>query len=211
MQAAGIIAPNNKQNINNNPLQVNNFFNNNMNNNANHNMNNNANHNMNNNANHNMNNNINPNMNNMNNNINPNMNNMNNNIGFMPQMSPEQFQMMQRQQFELQKQQARQIGQLLKKQKEFIEEMKRKDEQRKKEEDEKEIILFFNHDYDILPLTFKKSTTVLEALSDYINKTNKQNVIFKHEGKELKMDYSGTSLKDVEGLLNGSEITVINK
>ena len=198
MQAAGIIAPNNKQNINNNPLQVNNFFNNNMNNNANHNMNNNINPNMNN-------------MNNMNNNINPNMNNMNNNIGFMPQMSPEQFQMMQRQQFELQKQQARQIGQLLKKQKEFIEEMKRKDEQRKKEDDEKEIILFFNHDYDILPLTFKKSTTVLEALSDYINKTNKQNVIFKHEGKELKMDYSGTSLKDVEGLLNGSEITVINK
>ena len=194
MQAIGLNVPNNQQNSNNNPIQVNNFFNYNMNNNQNHNMNN-----MNNNPNHNMNN-----MNNMN------MNNMNN-MGFMPQMSPEQFQMMQRQQFEMQKQQARQIGQLLKKQKEFIEEMKRKDEQRKKEYDEKEIILFFNHDYDILPLTFKKSTTVLEALNDYINKTNKQNVIFKHEGKELKMDFSGTSLKDVEGLLNGSEITVITK
>ena len=129
----------------------------------------------------------------------------------LSQIDLEQFKKMQDQQFELQKQQARQIGQLLKKQKEFIEEMKRKDEQRKKEDDEKEIILFFNHNYDILPLTFKKSTTILEALNDYISKTNKQNVIFKHEGKELKMDYSGKSLKDIEGLLNGSEITVITK
>ena len=204
MQAAGIVG-NNQQNNNNNQIHVNNFFNHNMNNNNNHNMNNNLNYN------HNMNNNINPNMNNMNNNINQNMNNMNNNMGFVPQMSPEQFKKMQDQQFELQKQQARQIGQLLKKQKEFIEEMKRKDEQRKKEDDEKEIILFFNHNYDILPLTFKKSTTILEALNDYISKTNKQNVIFKHEGQELKMDYSGKSLKDIEGLLNGSEITVITK
>ena len=138
----------------------------------------------------------------VNNNANQNMNNMNNR-GNMFQMSPLQF--------ELQKQQARQLGQLLKKQKEFIEEMKRKEEERKKEDENKEIILFFNHDYDILPLTFKKNTSVLEALNEYINKTNKQNVIFKYEGKELKMDYSGTSLKEVEGLVNGAEITVITK
>ena len=180
-----------------------------MNNNGNTNVFNNANTNFNNNANQNMNNDPNPNMNNR---ANPNMNNMNNNMGFMPQMSPQQYQMMmnmQKQQFELQKQQARQIGQLLKRQKEFVEGIKRREEERKKED--REIILFFNHDYDILPLTFRQSTTVIEALTEYLNKSNKQNVIFKFEGKELKLDFSGQSLRDIEGLINGSEITVITK
>ena len=190
----------NQQTNNNNQIQYNNFVNNNNNNNNNMNNNNMNNNNMNNN---NMNNN---NMNN--NNMNNNINNMN--MGnFMPQMSPQQYQMwmnIQQQQFEMQKQQARQIGQLLKRQKELMEEIKRKEEARNNED--RDIILFFNHNYDILPLTFKQSTFVSEALMKYLEQTNKQNVKFKFEDIELKIDNSAKTLKDIKGLVNGAEIIV---
>ena len=141
-----------------------------------------------------------------NNNLNQNMMNM----GFMSQMSPQQIQMimnMKNQQlFEMQKQQAREIGQMLRRQKNFIEEMKRREEQMKKED--REIILFFNHNYNILPLTFKQSTPLAEALAKYIEETHIQNPTFKHENKELKIDFSGRNLEDVN-LINGDEITVI--
>ena len=51
--------------------------------------------------------------------------------------------MMMKQHFEMQKMQARQIGQLLKRQKDLVEEMKRREEARKNED--REVILFFNH------------------------------------------------------------------
>ena len=197
----------NQQTNNNNQTQYNNFVNNNNNNNNNMNNNNMNNNNMNNNMNNNNMNNNNMNNNNMNNNMNNmNMGNMGN---FMPQMSPQQYQMwmnMQLQQFEMQKQQARQIGQLLKRQKELMEEMKRKEEARKNED--RDIILFFNHNYDILPLTFKQSTFVSEALMKYLEQTSKQNVKFKFEDIELKIDSSAKTLKDIKGLVNGAEIIV---
>ena len=49
---------------------------------------------------------------------------------------------------------------------------------------------------------------VSEALNAYIQQTNKQNAKFKFEGQELKIDLSGKTLREVEGLSNGSEITV---
>jgi hypothetical protein len=124
-------------------------------------------------------------------------------------MSPEQVQMMmrmQQQQFEMQKMQAFQIGQLLRKQKELVQRMKQNEERRQNED--LEIILFFNHNYEILPLTFKQSSFVSEALLTYIQQSNKQNVKFKFGGQELKLDQSGKTLKEVEGLVNGSEIIV---
>ena len=153
----------------------------------------------------------NPNMNpNMNPNINPNMNfNMNPNMNPNMMMSPEQYQMMlkmQQQQFELQKKQAFEMGQLMKKQKDLILRMKQNEEKRKNEN--RDIILFFNHNYDILPLTFKQNTLLSEALNAYIQQTNKQNVKFKFEDQELKIDMSGKTLREVEGLTNGAEITV---
>ena len=123
-------------------------------------------------------------------------------------MTPEQVQMMmrmQQQQFEMQKMQARQIGQILKKQKELVLRMKHDEESRKNED--LDIILFFNHNYEILPLTFKQKTLVAEALQTYIQQTNKQNVKFKFGAQELKTE-SGKALKEVEGLINGSEIIV---
>jgi hypothetical protein len=71
-----------------------------------------------------------------------------------------------------------------------------------------DIILFFNHNYEILPLTFKQNSLVYEALLTYIQQSNKQNVKFKFGGQELKLDQSGKTLKEVEGLVNGSEIIV---
>jgi hypothetical protein len=124
-------------------------------------------------------------------------------------MSPEQVQMMmrmQQQQFEMQKMQAFQIGQLLRKQKELVQRMKQNEERRQNED--LDIILFFNHNYEILPLTFKQSSLVYEALLTYIQQSNKQNVKFKFGGQELKLDQSGKTLKEVEGLVNGSEIIV---
>ena len=128
---------------------------------------------------------------------------------FIPQMSPQEYQRMmllQNQQFEMQKQQARQIGELLKRQKELIEEMKIKEEARKNED--RKIIIFFNHNYDILPLEFRQSTLISEALMKYMEESKKENPKFKYEGLELKIDTSGKSLRDIEGLLNGSEIIV---
>jgi hypothetical protein len=49
---------------------------------------------------------------------------------------------------------------------------------------------------------------VYEALLTYIQQSNKQNVKFKFGGQELKLDQSGKTLKEVEGLVNGSEIIV---
>ena len=144
----------------------------------------------------------------MNMNMNMNMNNMNNaNMGnMMPGMSPQQYQMMMEQQFEMQKMQARQIGQLLRRQKDLVEKMKKREEARKNED--REIILFFNHNYDILPLTFKQSNFVYEVLMKYIEEKNIGNCKFKFEDIELKIDTSAQTLKDIKGLINGSEIIV---
>jgi hypothetical protein len=130
----------------------------------------------------------------------------NNNMNYMPQQNNmSQMSQQQMQLFEIQKMQARQLGALLKKQKELVERMKRNEEQ--KQNEDREVIIFFNHNYDILPLSFKQnSTMVCEALSKYIEQTQKNDAKFKYEGIELnKEDFK--SLKEL-GIINGSEITV---
>ena len=130
----------------------------------------------------------------------------NNKMNYMPQQNNmSQMSQQQMQLFEIQKMQARQLGALLKKQKELVERMKRNEEQ--KQNEDREVIIFFNHNYDILPLSFKQnSTMVCEALSKYIEQTQKNNAKFKYEGIELnKEDFK--SLKEL-GIINGSEITV---
>jgi hypothetical protein len=130
----------------------------------------------------------------------------NNNMNYMPQQNNmSQISQQQMQLFEIQKMQARQLGALLKKQKELVERMKRNEEQ--KQNEDREVIIFFNHNYDILPLSFKQnSTMVCEALSKYIEQTQKNDAKFKYEGIELnKEDFK--SLKEL-GIINGSEITV---
>ena len=139
------------------------------------------------------------NINNNNNQPQPN-NNMNN---------PQQMQfLMNNPEFEMKKQQYRQMGVLLRKQKEMADRLKAQEEERnKRNEEDREIILFFNHNYNILPLTFKQSTMICEALNEYIKQTNKVNAKFKFENTELKID-NFQSLKEIKGMSNGSEITV---
>ena len=49
----------------------------------------------------------------------------------------------------------------------------------------------------------------IEALYEYIEQSNKQNVKSKFKGKELKInDTSGKRLYELEGLVSGEEIIV---
>ena len=74
-----------------------------------------------------------------------------------------------------------------------------------------EITIFFKYkkDFDILPITITADKLIVEALYEYIKKSNKQNVKFKFKGKELKInDTSGKRLYELEGLVSGEEIIV---
>ena len=131
--------------------------------------------------------------------------NMNPMFNFIPpMMSPEQ----QRRHFEMQKQQAREMGYLLKQQKEMMERLKADKEKRKKEREEGELIIFFKYKYDILPITFKANDLIAEALTKYLEESGKQNVKFRFRTKELKIDNSATFLYELEGMRSGEEIIV---
>ena len=74
-----------------------------------------------------------------------------------------------------------------------------------------EITIFFKYkkDFDILPITITADKLIVEALYEYIEQSNKQNVKFKFKGKELKInDTSGKRLYELEGLVSGEEIIV---
>ena len=74
-----------------------------------------------------------------------------------------------------------------------------------------EIVIFFKYkkDFDIIPITITADKLIVEALYEYIKKSNKQNVKFKFKGKELKInDTSGKRLYELEGLVTGEEIIV---
>ena len=69
-----------------------------------------------------------------------------------------------------------------------------------------EIVIFFKYkkDFDIIPITITADKLIVEALYEYIKKSNKQNVKFKSKGKELKInDISGRRLYELEGLVSG--------
>ena len=134
----------------------------------------------------------------------PNFNNLN--MMMQPPMSPEQIQM----QNELMKKQALHYGQTIKKQKEIMEQINLNRKIREQQRKTGEIVLFFIHDDDILPITFTADQMVVEALSEYIAKSGKNNVKFYFKKKELKInDTSGKALHELEGLRSGEEIKVV--
>ena len=138
----------------------------------------------------------------MNNVMNPGMN-----IG--GNYNPQQNSVRQKEKLEFMKKQARQCGELLKKQKKLVEEMERQEQIRKEKKKNQEYTVFFNHNYDILPITFKPGTTIAEALKKYLEDSHKQNVTFKFEEELLDPnDSSGKKLGEIEGFANGAEITV---
>ncbi len=129
------------------------------------------------------------------------------NPNMMPMMNPQQQQI----QFELAKRQAFEMGRTLKQQKEMMERIMYYRNQREERRKTGEIVIFFNYkkEYDILPITLTADKLILEALNEYIEQSQKQNVKFKFKGKELKLDdTSGRSLHELEGLVSGEEIIV---
>ena len=129
------------------------------------------------------------------------------NPNMMPMMNPQQQQI----QFELAKRQAFEMGRTLKQQKEMMERIMYYRNQREERRKTGEIVIFFNYkkEYDILPITLTADKLILEALNEYIEQSQKQNVKFKFKGKELKLDdTSGRRLHELEGLVSGEEIIV---
>ena len=129
------------------------------------------------------------------------------NPNMMPMMNPQQQQI----QFELAKRQAFEMGRTLKQQKEMMERIMYYRNQREERRKTGEIVIFFNYkkEYDILPITLTADKLILEALNEYIEQSQKQNVKFKFKGKELKLnDTSGRRLYELEGLVSGEEIIV---
>ena len=129
------------------------------------------------------------------------------NPNMMPMMNPQQQQI----QFELAKRQAFEMGRTLKQQKEMMERIMYYRNQREERRKTGEIVIFFNYkkEYDILPITLTADKLIVEALNEYIEQSQKQNVKFKFKGKELKLnDTSGRRLHELEGLVSGEEIIV---
>ena len=122
------------------------------------------------------------------------------NPNMMPMMNPQQQQI----QFELAKRQAFEMGRTLKQQKEMMERIMYYRNQREERRKTGEIVIFFNYkkEYDILPITLTADKLILEALNEYIEQSQKQNVKFKFKGKELKLnDTSGRRFHELEGLV----------
>ena len=166
-----------------------------------------------------------------NNNLNPNMMNMNginNGMNFdmaqmMTQLLAMQQQLQQQQQSnqnqeleqkkkEMKKQQAKQMGKILKGQKELMEEIKRNEMIRKNHRMNRNITLFFKfirseYDFDLLPIEFKATTKLKDALEKYKNDSNNQNVRFMLNEEVLEPNDERT-LVEIEEINDGEEIRV---
>ena len=129
------------------------------------------------------------------------------NQNIMPMMNPQQ----QQRELELKKKQAFEIGRTLEQQYEMmnkINQIRTKNENKRKT-GEIEIFFKYKKDFEILPITITADKLIVEALYEYIEQSNKQNVKFKFKGKELKInDTSGKRLYELEGLVSGEEIIV---
>ena len=131
-------------------------------------------------------------------------------FGFFPNqmmqpMTPEE----QKIQLELMKKEAFYKGQILKKQKEAMEQIHKNRAKREEERKTAELVLFFKYKDDILPITVTADKMIPELLQLYINISGNQNVKFKFKGQELRIDdQSARSLYEIERLRSGEEIIV---
>ena len=126
-------------------------------------------------------------------------------FNMMPPMSQEDQQRI----FEQKKKQAREMGKILSEQKKMMDMLNANRVKREKERQEGEIVLFFNHQYDILPITVKANDLVPEVLAKYLQQSGKQNVKFRFRNMELTGD-TAKYLYEIEGLRYGEEIIVEN-
>ena len=131
---------------------------------------------------------------------NPNMFNM------KPMMTPEQQKMY----MELMKKQAKELGETMKKQRDIMTQIAQNRKKREEERINGELVLFFNHNDDLLSITIKANEMVPVLISKYMEKTHKNNIQLFFRENELGPN-DGRLLYEIEGLVSGEEIIVKDK
>ena len=131
---------------------------------------------------------------------NPNMFNM------KPMMTPEQQKMY----MELMKKQAKELGETMKKQRDIMTQIAQNRKKREEERINGELVLFFNHNDDLLSITIKANEMVPVLISKYMEKTHKNNIQLFFRENELGLN-DGRLLYEIEGLVSGEEIIVKDK
>ena len=123
-----------------------------------------------------------------------------------PMMTPEQQKMY----MEVMKSQAREMGQTLLKQKKLMEQINQNRAKREEQRKNGELVLFFNHNDDLISITVNASIYVSQLLDKYIQTTQKNNVKLIFKGNELNIN-DARALYEIEGLVSGEEIIVQDK
>jgi len=131
---------------------------------------------------------------------NPNMFNM------KPMMTPEQQKMY----MELMKKQGKELGETMKKQRDIMVQIAQNRAKREEERKNGELVLFFNHNDDLLSITIKANEMVPILISKYMEKTHKNNIQLFFRENELGLN-DGRLLYEIEGLVSGEEIIVKDK
>ena len=123
-----------------------------------------------------------------------------------PMMTPEQQKMY----MEVMKSQAKEMGQTLLKQKKLMEQINQNRAKREEQRKNGELVLFFNHNDDLISITVNASIYVSQLLDKYIQTTQKNNVKLIFKGNEFN-ENDARCLYEIEGLVSGEEIIVQDK
>ena len=108
---------------------------------------------------------------------------------------------------------SQEIGHIFQQQKGIMLDLQKRKKERENKRKKRNIILFFNHNGDILPLEFNANKSIEDVLKKYIDMTQLKNVKFKYKNIELLENDSNHLLNEFEckGLVTGSEILVEDK
>ena len=123
-----------------------------------------------------------------------------------PMMTPEQQKMY----MEVMKSEGREMGQTLLKQKKLMEQISQNRKKREEERKNGELVLFFNHNDDLISITVKANIMIPELIEKYAQTTQKNNFKMIFKGNELNIN-DARALYEIEGLVSGEEIIVQDK
>ena len=123
-----------------------------------------------------------------------------------PMMTPEQQKMY----MEVMNSQGREMGQTLLKQKKLMEQISQNRKKREEERKNGELVLFFNHNDDLISITVKANIMIPELIEKYAQTTQKNNFKMIFKGNELN-ENDARALYEIEGLVSGEEIIVQDK
>ena len=123
-----------------------------------------------------------------------------------PMMTPEQQKMY----MEVMKSEGREMGQTLLKQKKLMEQISQNRKKREEERKNGELVLFFNHNDDLISITVKANLMIPELIEKYAQTTQKNNFKMIFKGNELNIN-DARALYEIEGLVSGEEIIVQDK